>query len=379
MNKACGCIPKDEEVETFSWRPATRSGQSGVERGSHRSLADWKVRPTIVVVIIGLGVCGPETARSQRTSPTPVEWGLYQIYWGGKTYGDRLDREVKHLASAPDYVLFFRDLSCPFPKAAMDQLHGRGATPVVSLELTHWHQRGEHFLGEIVGGVYDDHFRRWADDARADGRRVLLRFGFEFNGNWVGWSGDPKAFRTAWRRMHGIFREVGADNVEWVWAPNHVSVPSTAEYEIHRYYPGHDVVDWVALDGYNWGENHDQWHHWESFDSVFARQLDEFAQRYPDKPVMISEFGCVPDRPGRKAEWIRQAYRAVLARPAIKAVVWFNYDKGREGEHNWRIDSSPESLRAFNETFAQPRNPVANRTPVGEPRQPSQDELVDTD
>ena len=347
-------VSRDQEGQFSRSQLAKRPARAATGRRIRTILNVWHVRPTMAVVMIVLGACGPLAAWSPPAAGTPIEWGLYQIYWGGKTYGDRLDREIANLGSAPDYVLFFRDLSCPFPKAAMDQLHSRGATPVVSLELTHWHQRGGRFLGEIVRGTYDDHFRRWAADAKADGRRVLLRFGFEFNGNWVGWSGDPKAFRTAWRRVHGIFREAGADNVEWVWAPNHVSVPSIPDYEIHRYYPGHDVVDWVALDGYNWGEKHDQWHQWESFKSIFARQLDEFARRYPEKPVMISEFGCVPGEPGRKAEWIRQAYRAVLVRPSIKAVVWFNYDKRREGEHNWRLDSSPDALRAFNETFASP-------------------------
>ena len=49
-------------------------------------------------------------------------------------------------------------------------------------------------------------------------------------------------------------------------------------------YPAFDppeYVDWVALDGYNWGEHHDQWHQWESFDDLFAAPLSEFADRYP--------------------------------------------------------------------------------------------------
>ena len=58
---------------------------------------------------------------------------------------------------------------------------------------------------------------------------------------------------------------------------------------------------------------------------------------------------------GQRERWIRSAYESIQRRPQVKAVIWFNYDKRREGEPNWRIDRTPESLRAFNETFAAPR------------------------
>lgn len=285
----------------------------------------------------------------------PLKWGIYQILWSRK-FGEQLDAETAKLASKPQYVMFFRDLGRPFPRSVLDAIDKRGATMIVSLELWQWHgNHGGSYLPDIIDGKFDAFLRKWAKAAKADGRRVLLRFGFEFNGNWFTWGGDPMRLVRAWRHAHGIFHREGADNVEWVWAPNVVSVPDKTENDMHRYYPGDAFVDWIAVDGYNFGKHHDVWHQWQSFGNVFDAVLDDFKKRYAHKPVMISEFGSAPGRPGARAKWIREAHRNLIARPHVKAVVWFNYDKRREKEPNWRIDADAESLRAFNETFAAPQ------------------------
>ncbi|MHC4955296.1 MAG: glycoside hydrolase family 26 protein [Planctomycetota bacterium] len=216
-------------------------------------------------------------------------------------------------------------------------------------------RQGE-YLTAINAGKWDAFFRQWAIDAKAEGGRVLMRFGFEMNGEWFTWSGRPKEYIEAWRRVHRIMHdEVGAENVEWVWAPNVMSVPKTPENGMHHYYPGDEVVDWVGIDGYNFGENHDEWHRWESFEEIFRNGLDEFEKRYPNKPIMIAETGCAPGEDGQRVAWIRDAYAYLhKSRPSVRALVWFHYDKRRENEPDWRIDKTPESLRAFNETFARP-------------------------
>ncbi|MCP4251359.1 MAG: endoglucanase [bacterium] len=290
--------------------------------------------------------------RPKRTSPP--DWGLYQIYWKPKRYAPELARETARFATAPDYVMFYRDLGRPFPQAPIEAIRAAGATPIVSLELWRWHGRGHSYLPDVVAGKYDAFFEAWAAEAKRDGGRVLLRFGFEFNGDWFTWSGDPPAFVAAWRRIHAIFARVGADRVEWVWCPNITSVPDKPENRMHLYYPGDEHVDWVGLDGYNWGANHDRWHTWQSFEAIHHEVLDDLAQRYPGKPIMICETGSVQASPGRKAGWIRDAFAALEHHPRVQAVVWFHFDKRREGEPNWRIDTSPEALQAFNATFAAP-------------------------
>ncbi len=292
--------------------------------------------------------------RAQMEPTRKPDWGLYQIYWS-RDYEHRLARTLRKFATKPKYVMFYRDLGRPFPTHAVRAIRKNGAVPIVSLELWSWHGgRKGSYLPDIATGQFDDFFRRWATSARDDGRRVLLRFGFEFNGNWFTWAGDAKTFVRAWRRVHDLFRRAGADNVEWVWAPNVVSVPDVPANDMHAYYPGDAYVDWVAVDGYNFGDDHDRWHKWQSFEDIFGDVLRAFARKYPGKPVMISEFGCAPGEGGQRAQWIRDAFAALRNHPQVRAVVWFNFDKRREGEPNWRIDITPESLKAFNETFAAP-------------------------
>ncbi len=291
------------------------------------------------------------TARRKET----LDWGLYQILWS-RAYGDQLSKELAKFTSKPAYVTFYRDLGRPFSEFAIDSIAHQGATAIVSLELWSWHGgRQGSYLPAIIAGKYDDFFRKWARDAEADGRRVLLRFGFEFNGDWFTWSRDPKAYVASWRHVHDIFREIGATNVEWVWAPNIVSCPPAPENGMHRYYPGDAYVDWIGVDGYNFGDHSDRWHKWQSFEEIFGAVLADFQVRYQGTPVIITEFACAPGKAGQRERWIRAAYENLQRRPQVKAVIWFNYDKRREGEPNWRIDRTPESLRAFNETFAAPR------------------------
>ncbi len=304
------------------------------------------------VLLLALVSGGMSAAPGAYERPMPLEWGVYQIFWSAR-YGDILERELASFRTKPKYVMFYRDLLRGFPKTAMDGVTRVGATPVVSLELWSWHGgRSSAFLPAINAGKFDKPFRQWAASAKKDGRRILLRFGFEFNGDWFSWSGDPKAYVTAWRRAHGIFAAVGASNVEWVWSPNVVSCPDKPENDMHLYYPGDEYVDWVGVDGYNFGDHHDQWHKWQSFSEVFTDVLDGFEERYPQKPIIIAEFGCAPGDPAAREAWIRRAFRFLETRKQVRAAVWFNYDKRSEGEPNWRIDATAGSLEAFNETFA---------------------------
>jgi len=140
--------------------------------------------------------------------------------------------------------------------------------------------------------------------------------------------------------------------VEWVFCPNVVGIPRTPENATALYDPGDEWIDWVALDGYNFGDEHDPWHHWESFGEVFEQPLAELIGRHPDRPVLIGETGCAPGP--QRAQWIRDAHAWLLDQPQVRGVIWFDHDKSREGEPDWRIDNSAESLAAFNQTFAAP-------------------------
>ncbi len=316
---------------------------------------------TSLAALVCAAAIWPSRPVAPLATPTPrgpLTWGV--ISFGNPRGGpDLLDQ----LATPPQILHVYADLCRGFPARRIQAIADAGATPMVSLELECWHGgRSDARLAAVARGDYDDFFRHWAQEARASGIPILLRFGYEFNGDWFPWGGRPAEFVAAWRRAHGVFIAESAANVAWVWSANILSVPDTPENAAHKYYPGDETVDWVALDGYNFGDHHDQWHCWQPFEDVFAGPLADFQRRYPHKPLMLSEFGCAPGQPGQRAAWIRDAHRALQKYPRVRAVMWFNVDKRREREPDWRLHEVDGSLAAFNETFARPEPAPAAAT-----------------
>ncbi|MFQ5502252.1 MAG: hypothetical protein ACE5EQ_08105, partial [Phycisphaerae bacterium] len=165
---------------------------------STRKCSKWLAWPSLLLIAT-LVFAASQSDEKRPIRDQPLQWGLYQILWS-KSYGKHLRKEIARFSSSPNYVMFYRDLGRPFPKHPIDAIHSIDATPMVSLELWTWH--GQHkgsYLPLIINGDYDDFLRDWARSARKDGRRVLLRFGFEFNGDWFTWSHDPTAYISAWR------------------------------------------------------------------------------------------------------------------------------------------------------------------------------------
>lgn len=224
-------------------------------------------------------------------------------------------------------------------------------------------------LDAILDGRYDNYIRKWAEGARDFGRPVLLRWGHEMNGDWSPWSGaengggtldgfgdpdlpdGPERFVAAYQHIHDIFDQVGAANVSWVWCPSTPAHWLGDWSKISNYYPGDDYVDWLCIDGYNWGRceygaafNS----RWVSFDEVFAQGYAELQAINSRKPIMLGEYAST-EIGGDKAAWILDAHERIQKDyPQIRAAVWFHGEK----ETDWRINSSPESLEAFRQAVA---------------------------
>jgi beta-mannanase len=213
-----------------------------------------------------------------------------------------------------------------------------------------WPGNADYTLRRIAAGAFDDYIRRWAHALAEMPGRLLLRPTHEMNGNWYPWGGSvngnrPEEFAAAWRHLHEMFTREGATNVEWVWCPYAHSVPDRADNALERYYPGARWVDWLALDGYNWGDAR-PWARWQGCAAVFGDAYRRIVALGP-QPVLIAEVGCA-ESGGDKPAWIREACAWLAsASTRVAAVVWFNVDK----ECDWRITSSPDSLRAFREAW----------------------------
>jgi hypothetical protein len=230
-----------------------------------------------------------------------------------------------------------------FPAGFAHAVNRRGAVALISWEpWDSWRggaDQPRYALRRITAGDYDALIDRWAEEVARYGRPVMLRFAPEMNGDWLPWSTGVNGNRrgdyvAAWRYVRARFERAGAINVVWVWDPIVASGGSTP---LRAVFPGAGQVDWVAVDGYNWGAAR-RWG-WQSYADIFAPTVRTLRALAPGRPVMIAETGCAPDR--RRAAWVKDTFRAARA-GGVRAVVWFEFDK----EVDWRLAGDPATARA---------------------------------
>jgi beta-mannanase len=213
---------------------------------------------------------------------------------------------------------------------------------------------------DIAAGVFDTTINTRAEAMRAFGHPIFLRFAPEMNGNWEKWSPanngstpDPAAFVAAWRHVHDLFVQNGATNVVWVWCPNATDVPNATSAPWNHwtnYYPGDTYVDWVGIDGYNWG-NTTAGISWQSFAGIFGNGTSGvYADYAATKPIVIAETGSAFDGAPTgtsKAQWISDMAAAIQSKfPSVEAIVYFD-TVSSTGTREWPIDTDPASLAAY--------------------------------
>jgi mannan endo-1,4-beta-mannosidase len=201
----------------------------------------------------------------------------------------------------------------------------------------------------IADGEFDEYLQAWANRLRdwlagpdgelgtADDRRLYLRPAHEMNGDWYPWSpavgnGGPSEYIGMWRHIHNRIEREGItpDHLQWIWCVNHVDVGARAE----ACYPGDQYVDWVGVDGFNWGSSQ-EWSAWRSPRETFSGMFDRL-ERLTDKPLCVPEVGCssvteTGHDPERKAAWIREAFAYLDGHADLWC--WFNEDK----ETDWAV------------------------------------------
>jgi hypothetical protein len=207
-------------------------------------------------------------------------------------------------------------------------------------------------------------------DLNRGGRRVLMRFAPEMNGNWNYWGQQPTRFLALWRR---IFTALARDAplTSMVWAPssgngypyggqttsaedlllldtNGDGVLNSRDDPYSPFYPGDNMVDWVGLSIYYYGPRFPWVNNELPGPNVFETILNEgdFYNVYSavkQKPFMLAETAASfhldsPTGPGPGHLPIAQAFwRQYLTNPAmlnkypkLKLVSLFEFQKVEE-------------------------------------------------
>lgn len=226
--------------------------------------------------------------------------------------------------------------------------YANGSVPMITWEpwnYTMGVNQAKYRLSRIAAGNHDTFIRNYAIAAKATGKDFYLRPMHEMNGNWYPWAESANGNKSgdyikAWKRIVDIFRQEGATNVKFVWCPNAVYTGSTS---LTQLFPGDNYIDYLCMDGYNWGDTNGGW---QSFTTVFQNTYNQLSA-LSNKPIIVGETASA-EIGGPKPNWITDTYKvAITSMPKIIMINWFNANK----EKDWRVNSTQASLNAFKEVI----------------------------
>lgn len=316
------------------------------------------------------GSAGPSEAAQALDRGDTVLFGAWLGAWPTEE-NDRIDGFEEEVGTELEIVDIYLDWRTPFENVTYSIQHvtHKGAIPHLS-----WEPQGIT-TREIIDGnrtltlrggqtvTIDAYLTSMAEGvcqvSETTGDPVLIRPMHEMNGRWFAWSigykdsngGFPntnESYKQAWRKIDRAFEEACAEggDVRLVFAVNHASLGKNTSYM--GMYPGDQHVDYVGIDGYNWGGAAD-WG-WSSFPDLFDHAYCQVSAK-TDKPMFISEWGSV-EKGGDKPGWISTALDRMAngTYPQIHAMIWLNdLKQEREigGAVDWRVNSTQASADAY--------------------------------
>ena len=143
-----------------------------------------------------------------------------------------------------------------FDSTTMNAAIAAGEIPLVTMPL-------DVTLHEVNDGSQDSRIRAWAQAAKAFGYPFLFRPWWEPNGDWYTWGRNSTQtiqersteYIAAWHHFHDLVGRRRRDQCHLgLGRERDLGNP---ESEPGPWYPGDEYVDWVGMDAYNWGQNHD--------------------------------------------------------------------------------------------------------------------------
>lgn len=307
--------------------------------GMHRIL--------LAVVVVLLAAC--TMAGCGRAHP--LQWGVF-VPDDGSPSSDLATVAIM-AGDEPDYVLRFAALDEPVPIEQLTAIAEGGRTPMLTLEP--WVpgagvDQPDYALARIAQGAHDEALQRWATALAAWGRPLLLRFAHEMNGTWYPWAvgvngNTASDYLAAWDHVSDAFESAGADQVALVWAPN---VGFEGASPLEDAYPGETTVDYLGLDGYNWGDG--DGYSWQDPVELFADSLDRLGRLPGDLPILVTEVASAegPVLGADKAEWISDFVEHLSRSDRVIGFVWFQAVK----ERDWRFNSTAQAEAAMKQALA---------------------------
>lgn len=258
-----------------------------------------------------------------KTEASDPEWGVYDP----RQMRLEAAREFERRTGIDPLIVSWReDFSRSFPMERCTRIWNAGRVPLIRWDA----EKGAKVtLNGIIQGDFDEYLKEWADGAKLYDRPVLVHFLRQFNLGARPWSleangGDGRKVAAAFRHVVKLFRARDAEKVRWVWGANVFPSPAAEWNRWESAWPGDDVVDYVALDGLDFGES-GKVSMPLTFDELFASPMRRMRGLAPRKPILITEVGTARTGSDR-AKWIRNMLlnlRGGLLN--LRGIVWFHH------------------------------------------------------
>jgi hypothetical protein len=261
------------------------------------------------------------------------------VYEGSNTTAAQyaqVEQFAQTVGRQPNIVMYYSSWAEPFSISYAQTALQNDATLLIDLDPT------GTSCAAIAAGQQDAFLQSYAESVKAFGHPVIISFGHEMNGTWYPWgwtNTQPAAFVQAWQHIVDVFRQVGADNVTWLWTINAVS---SYEGPIADYWPGASYVTWVGVDAYYYNPGDD-------FSSVFGPSIAAIRQ-VTDKPILIAET-AIGQVTGQAASI--PGLFAGVSNAGLLGFVW--YDQAQDDgiyHQDWRLEDDPAAVAAFRTALA---------------------------
>lgn len=219
-------------------------------------------------------------------------------------------------------------------------LRGLKPTPAQIAALPDPHYGIDHDIAN--GTQYDGRLQDVANALKAFRKPVMMRIGGEFSGSWNGY--HPYEYPKAFRKIVGMVRAAGANNVAFVWcyepaASDDFDAKNTAG--AYKWYPGADVVDWFSIDLFAAADVGGPATGHAGL-TQFGRTLKFLNMAVAEaKPVVIAESSPeqfditnAADATAAWNNWFTPYFGLIATHAEIKWFVYISYDWTKAGDYN---------------------------------------------
>ncbi|MEV0898678.1 glycosyl hydrolase [Actinoplanes sp. NPDC049802] len=256
------------------------------------------------------------------------------------------DEIAEKTGCRPKWRGVYASIGAPFELSRLTDAAGTPFLTVQPKEIGTKVEQEEWSLASVAAGKQDERLRAVAKTITEYGDLVVVRYAPEMNGDWSPWAAGvngntPAQYVKAWRHAVTVFREAGATNVLWLWAPN-IARGATVK-GISQFWPGSDWVDLVGFTGYGVGS---AYYGVETKASQTFDPTMKLLARYK-KPVVLAETGS---NGSGKVEWINSLGPWLLENPEVLGLIWTQAPPPHSSA-DWRFDETSSSTKAFKKSL----------------------------